>query len=110
MKKNNLKVSIMLILSLLIIYSVALNAGVNLSSANTSLSSPSDQPSLKDLIEKSPMTIDYDSDFESYGFPGDGSAVNPYRIENYNITTSGDYCLNFGGYTTKHFIIQKLFS
>ena len=99
----------MLILSLLIIYSVTLNAGVNLSSAKTSLSFPSDQPSLEDLIVQSPMIIDYDSDFESYGLPGEGSAGDPYRIENYNITTSGDYCLNFGGYTTKHFIIQNCF-
>ncbi len=109
MKKNNLKVSIMLILSLLILYNVALDAGVSNSSAKTSLSFPSDQPSLEDLIVQSPMTIDYDSDFESYGLPGEGSAVDPYRIENYNITTSGDYCLNFGGYTTKHFIIQNCF-
>ena len=109
MKKNNLKVSIIVILSLLIIYSLTLDAGVNLSSAKTSLSSLSNQPSLKDLIIQSPMIIDYDPDFESYGFPGDGSPSNPYRIENYNITTSGDYCLNFGGYTTKHFIIQNCF-
>ena len=107
MKKNNLKVSVVLILSLLILYNVASNAGVDNSSAKTSLSSLSNQPSLKDLVIQSPMTIDYDSDFE--GLPGDGSAVNPYRIENYNITTSGDYCLNFGGYTTKHFIIQNCF-
>ena len=99
----------MIILSLLILYSVTSNTEVTNSLAKTSLSSPSNQPSLKDLIIQSPMTIDYDSDFESYGFPGDGSAVNPYRIENYNITTSGDYCLNFGGYTTKHFIIQNCF-
>ena len=99
----------MLTLSLLIIYSVALNVGVNNTSAATSLNPLSDHPSLEDLIVQSPMIIDYDSDFESYGFPGDGSADNPYRIENFNITTSGDYCLNFGGYTTKHFIIQNCF-
>ncbi len=109
MKKNNLKISIMLTLSLLILYSVALNVGVNNTSAATSLNPLSDHPSLEDLIVQSPMIIDYDSDFESYGFPGDGSADNPYRIENFNITTSGDYCLNFGGYTTKHFIIQNCF-
>ncbi len=99
----------MLILSLLILYTVVLNAGVNKTSATTSTNPLSDLPSLDDLIVQSPMTIDVDSDFESYGFPGEGSAVNPYRIENYNITTSGDYCLNFGGYTTKHFIIQNCF-
>ncbi|MBY9002101.1 MAG: right-handed parallel beta-helix repeat-containing protein, partial [Candidatus Heimdallarchaeota archaeon] len=109
MKKSGLKVSIMLILSLLILYSVALNAEVRTSSAETPLTTPSNQPSLEDLIVETPMIIDYDSDFESYGFPGDGSPGDPYRIENLNITTTEDYCLNFGGYTTKHFIIQNCF-
>jgi len=99
----------MITLSIFIIYSVVLNSGVSNTLATTSSNSPSSQPFLNDLIIASPMTIDYDSDFESYGLPGDGSAVNPYRIENFNITTSGDYCLNFGGYTTKHFIIQNCF-
>ncbi len=109
MKKNNLKVSILFIVSLLILYSVGLNTEVNNSVAKTSLGSPSNQVSLDDLIAHTPMTIDDDSDFETYSLPGDGSVGDPYRIENYNITTNGDYCLNFGGYTTKHFIIKNCF-
>lgn len=109
MKKNNLKISIILIVSLLILYSIGLNTEVKNSVAKTSLSSPSNQVSLDDLIAHTPMTIDNDVDFETYSLPGDGSVGDPYRIENYNITTTGDYCLNFGGYTTKHFIIKNCF-
>lgn len=68
-----------------------------------------DQPRIHDLTDHAPMTIDTDADFETYGLPGIGESYNPYRIENLNITTNGDYCLNFGGYTTKYFIIQNCF-
>ncbi len=109
MKTNNLKISIMLILSLLVLYNITANTNITNSSASTSSTTTPSLPVLEDLVNESPMTIDNDPDFETYEFPGDGSAGNPYRIENYNITTNGDYCLNFGGYTTKHFIIQNCF-
>jgi len=109
MKKNNLKISIMLILSLLVLYNISANTNITNSSASTSSTVPPSLPVLEDLVDASPMTIDNDADFETYGFPGDGSAGNPYRIENYNITTTDDYCLNFGGYTTKCFIIQNCY-
>jgi parallel beta-helix repeat protein len=109
MKKNNLKISIMLILSLLVFYNISANTSITNSSASTSSSRAPSLPVLEDLVDASPMIIDDDSDFETYSLPGDGSPGNPYRIENYNITTTGDYCLNFGGYTTKYFIIQNCF-
>ncbi|OLS32236.1 MAG: hypothetical protein HeimAB125_11000 [Candidatus Heimdallarchaeota archaeon AB_125] len=99
----------MAILTLLIIYSITLNSGVSNTLASPSLDTIPEQPSLNDLVVASPMVIDYDSDFEAYGFPGDGSPGDPYRIENYNITTTSDSCLSFGGYTTKHFIIQNCY-
>ncbi len=109
MKKNNLKISIILILSLLVLYNISANTNLTNPLASTSSTIPPSLPVLEDLVDALPMTIDNDVDFETYGFPGDGSSGNPYRIENYNITTTGDYCLNFGGYTTKHFIIQNCF-
>ncbi|NPD89316.1 MAG: hypothetical protein HGN29_11370 [Asgard group archaeon] len=108
MKKNK-KLSILIILSLLILYNVALNEGVRDSLATTSINTSSNQILLEDLVVQSPMIIDYDSDFEAYGLPGDGSLKDPFRIENYNITTTDETCLSFGGYTTKHFIIQNCF-
>ena len=47
-----------------------------------------------------------DEDFVAYGFPGDGTLSNPYRIENYDITTSfgiGVYIYN----TTKNFLVSN---
>ncbi len=108
-KKNNLKVSIIVMMFSLIVYSILLNTGVSNTVAIVSSDPVLGLPSLNDLVVASPMVIDYDSDFEAYGFPGDGSAGDPYRIENYNITTTSDSCLSFGGYTTKHFIIQNCF-
>jgi parallel beta-helix repeat protein len=64
---------------------------------------------LEDLVVRTPMTLDVDGDFAAYSCPGDGSPGNPYRIENYNITTTGQPCLSFAGYTTKHFIVQNCF-
>ena len=40
------------------------------------------------LIEHEPIRIESDSDLEVYNFSGDGTILNPYRIENYNITTT----------------------
>lgn len=108
MKKLNLKVSLSLTL-LLIVISISMNTEINSTLASTSSPPSSNHIKLDDLVVASPMIIDYDADFESYGFPGDGSPGDPYRIENLNITTTGDYCLNFGGYTTKHFIVQNCF-
>ncbi len=99
----------MLILSLLVFYNISANTNLTNPLASTSSTIPPSLPVLEDLVDALPMTIDNDVDFETYGFPGDGSVGDPYRIENYNITTNGDYCLNFGGYTTKHFIIQNCY-
>ena len=58
------------------------------------------------LREFTPIAIWDDSDFVDYEFPGDGSQSNPFRIENYNITTrvtNGIYIFS----TTKHFVIRN---
>jgi parallel beta-helix repeat protein len=57
-------------------------------------------------IDTDPIIIWEDSDFEAYGFPGEGTAVLPYIIENFTITTkytTGISIIN----TTKHFVIQN---
>ncbi len=59
------------------------------------------------LIQRDPINITSDSDFES--FPGTGTLEDPYRIENWNITTSDSICgINVTG-TSMHFIIQNCF-
>ncbi len=63
---------------------------------------------LKNYVTHGPIYIDYDDNFTTpYGFPGSGIAGDPYRIENYNITVSGDYPILFSGNNTAHFVIQN---
>ena len=52
----------------------------------------------------SPISITSDFDFLMYGFPGNGSASNPYQISSYLINTT-DNCIEIAN-TTVYFIIQ----
>ncbi len=61
--------------------------------------------SFNDLPDHEPIYIDADADFATLGFPGEGSAENPYKIENYHILADemdGIYVTS----TTKYFLIQ----
>jgi parallel beta-helix repeat protein len=44
--------------------------------------------------ETEPIIVDSPEDFESYGFPGDGSASNPYAIQDLNITYTHSTCIS----------------
>ncbi len=60
------------------------------------------------LTDHDPIVIWGDEDFEVYNFPGKGTQSNPYKIENYNITTNlqvGIYIWN----TTKYFVIRDCY-
>jgi parallel beta-helix repeat protein len=60
------------------------------------------------LIEHPPILIDEDDDVSLYGnITGTGTPSDPFRIANLNITITGDYCINMGGYTTKYFVIEN---
>ena len=54
----------------------------------------------------SPISINDDSDFITYGFPGNGSVVTPYLIENYSITSTIGIGIHIED-TTKHFQIKN---
>ena len=56
----------------------------------------------------SPIIITCDGNFSDYGFPGNGSAVNPFIIENYNITTNDEIGISILD-TTKFFIIRNCY-
>lgn len=66
----------------------------------------SDKQINKDLNPHSSISINSDSGFETYGFPGNGSENNPYRIENLLIETNDFYGIYISS-TTKHFIIKE---
>ncbi len=55
-------------------------------------------------ITHSPITITSNADFVSQGFSGNGTAEDPYVIEGYNITTTGD-CISIQD-TDVYFIIR----
>jgi parallel beta-helix repeat protein len=55
---------------------------------------------------RGPIFIHKNSDFSSYGFPGNGNKNTPYRIEGYSITDS-TYELIMIENTDAHFIIQN---
>ena len=54
------------------------------------------------------IMITQDVNFTDYAFPGNGSSVNPYIIENYNITTNDVIGINVE-FTTKHFVIRNCY-
>ena len=69
-----------------------------------------DQPKISEygLLERGPISIHNNDDFATYGFPGNGSEADPYRIEYFNITTTADDAI--GILTTDvYFIIQHCY-
>lgn len=60
------------------------------------------------LINRDPIFIYNNSAFGLYGFPGDGSPGNPYRIENYNITASAAHGIHINN-TNVYFKIQNCY-
>ena len=65
---------------------------------------------VRNYVTHGPIYIDYDDNFTTpYNFPGAGTPGDPYRIEGYNITVSGDYPILFSGNNTKHFVIQNCY-
>ncbi|MCE7743196.1 MAG: hypothetical protein GOP50_12165 [Candidatus Heimdallarchaeota archaeon] len=60
------------------------------------------------LVQHDPILIWKDEDFTGYNLPGKGTLENPYRIENYNITTDDLYCIYIIN-TTKYFLIENCY-
>ena len=58
------------------------------------------------LIEHEKIIIRYEENFTDYGFPGLGTEIDPYRIENFNITTSSNVGIYIGSINS-HFIVQN---
>jgi parallel beta-helix repeat protein len=57
-------------------------------------------------IPHDPISIDGNAAFAAGGWPGDGSALTPYRIENYVIDGSGSDCISIRN-TDVYFIIDN---
>jgi len=62
------------------------------------------------FVDHDPIIIISDDNFTDYGFSGNGSSVNPYLIENLEISSLDHYFIDNGisiEDTTKHFVIQN---
>ncbi len=64
---------------------------------------------ISDITTYDLILIDNDADFETYGFPGNGTKANPYRIEYLTIGPDSGEDGIFVSSTTKHFVIQHCF-
>ncbi|MBY8995157.1 MAG: right-handed parallel beta-helix repeat-containing protein [Candidatus Heimdallarchaeota archaeon] len=86
-------------------FSLSINTGNDKKAFVTS--SPSDEiPLIVTEDYDAPIYIDEDSDFDSYGFPGNGLQSNPYIIENKHFM-SVEYLNGIEIHnTTKHFLIR----
>ena len=63
---------------------------------------------ISNLSDHVPIVILSDEDFSKYNFTGNGTALDPIRIQNYNITTYENYAIYIMN-TTKYFIISNCF-
>ena len=53
-----------------------------------------------------PFNVTSNNDFETQGWPGNGSVSDPYLIQNLNITSTNSTCIWISN-TTSHFIIEN---
>ncbi|MHA1198855.1 MAG: NosD domain-containing protein [Candidatus Heimdallarchaeaceae archaeon] len=72
----------------------------NLSNSQTRINST--------LTSHEPILISNNGNFSDYSLPGSGTELDPYRIENYNITTINNYGISVLD-TTDYFIIQNCY-
>jgi parallel beta-helix repeat protein len=100
------KIALALLVVGIIFTSLVINT---LKSASTSKERDSKSSLILSLTSHDPIFIDNDIDFVDYGFPGNGSKINPYIIEDYsfeNESFAGIYIKD----TNDHFVIQNCFA
>ena len=90
---------------ILIFLSGAVNTQTNSHISNDLLSN---KEILVNYTPHDSIMITHDDNFTIYSFPGNGSSVNPYIIENYSIITNDEIGINIE-YTTKYFVIRNCY-
>ncbi len=63
----------------------------------------------EDYTSQTPIIITHNDNFSLYPITGTGSALDPYRIENFNITSVTEETAISISHTTKHFIIKNCY-
>ncbi len=103
--RNGLKRQLFTIITFLILLNLASMAlqstkAANFSTSQTRLNST--------LTPHGPIIIKNNDNFSDYSLPGSGTELDPYRIENYNITTLNNVGINVLD-TTEYFVIQNCY-
>ena len=102
LKLKNFKISICVFVFLILISTVKLNSQASTLLDNKNLYQ------INSYISREPINIYSLSDIDEYGLPGAGTTNNPYRIENYNITTDDYACIRIVG-VKKFFLISNCY-
>lgn len=102
---NKSKKLLFVIFTSLILFSLTSVSISNISAANLSTSLIQLNSA---LTPHDHILISNNGNFTDYGFPGSGTAQDPYRIENYNITTLALTGINIHS-TTDYFVVQDCY-
>jgi parallel beta-helix repeat protein len=101
-KTKNKLINLILLVSLLFFSLVILDT----TTLNNATISSIDNTFHLDYTAHAPIEIISNDNFTDYGFPGDGTETNPYRIEDLYIDLESGYGI-FVEYVTMHFVIQN---
>jgi parallel beta-helix repeat protein len=103
---NNLKINFKKTIAILITSTLFFLGTASVLMINTSATINNEDNNLTLNYTSHPsITIESDADFITYGFPGNGTPMDPYRIENLHISGSGEAILIMS--TTDSFVIQN---
>jgi len=97
-------ISLVLIFSLMTIFLPFLNNNMI-----ATISTEEFKIGFKAYTDQTPIIITHDDNFSLYPLPGIGTALDPYRIENFNITSVTEETAISISHTTKHFIIKNCY-
>lgn len=105
LKKANIIILVLLLSSnLFLISGISNNVSVK---GNVSFNTTSNPKSIISNTNSAfEIDIDSDKNLTDYGFPGEGTLENPYRIENYRIDTSQYQAISICN-TTKYIVVQN---
>ena len=105
MKKLKKYIYFGIFLSSLIILSGVIKTQISLS---YTIENQINRKLISSYIPHGPIIITHDDNFTDHGFLGEGTNLEPYIIENYNITTTSNFGISIRS-TTKHFVIRNCY-
>lgn len=104
--RSNLQLAVTIGMILILTIPISINSNFDADSASSIIEIPLNDYEIS-WTTSSAINISNNTDFDLQGFPGTGSAEDPYRIENLSIAFDGD-CISIVN-TTAHFVISYCF-